>query len=166
MKPLTAKVILILFLAASTQMCQAQDKPKENCGNTKATTKIPQKKMSQLNVLGTPIALASVDPLTGYFRNGYCQTGENDYGLHVVAAVVTDDFLQYSKSQGNDLITPYPSSGFPGLKAGDVWCLCVMRWRDAYEAGFAPPVILEATNAKALQYVTLEQLKSIQNTPK
>lgn len=115
----------------------------------------------QLNVFGNPLELASIDPMTGFYRTGYCQTGDDDSGSHVVAAIVTDAFLQYSLSRGNDLISPYLPSGFPGLKAGNVWCLCALRWKEAYEAGVAPPVILEATNRKALQYVTLEQLKSV-----
>lgn len=113
---------------------------------------------TQHNVLGTELKLASKDPLTGFFRTGYCATDANDMGVHVVAAVVTDAFLEYSKAQGNDLISPYPPSGFPGLKAGNVWCLCALRWREALAAGVAPPVILEATNVKALDYVTLEEL--------
>lgn len=115
----------------------------------------------QKNVFGNPLELASIDPMTGFYRTGYCQTGVDDSGLHVVAAIVTDVFLQYSLSKGNDLITPYPPSGFPGLKAGDIWCLCVLRWKEAFEAGVAPPVILEATNRKALLYVTLEQLQGV-----
>jgi uncharacterized protein len=113
---------------------------------------------TQKNVLGTEIKLASIDPMTGYFRTGYCNTDANDRGLHVVAAVVTKEFLEYSKSQGNDLMTPYPASNFPGLKPGNVWCLCVLRWKEALAAGVAPPVILEATNIKALDYVSLEIL--------
>ena len=116
--------------------------------------------ISQKNVLGTDLKLASIDPITGFFRTGFCATDQNDRGVHVVAAVVTDEFLKYSLSKGNDLISPYPASGFPGLKAGNVWCLCAMRWKEALEAGVAPPVILEATNIKALEYVTLKELKS------
>jgi uncharacterized protein len=114
---------------------------------------------SEKNVLGTALKLASIDPMTGYFRTGYCSTDQNDRGVHVVAAVVTDDFLQYSKAQGNDLISAYPASGFPGLKAGNVWCLCALRWKEALAAGVAPPVILEATNVKALDFVSLDILK-------
>jgi uncharacterized protein len=114
---------------------------------------------TQKNVLGTALQLASINPLTGFFRTGYCTTDHNDRGLHVVAAVVTDAFLQYSKAQGNNLISPNPASGFPGLVAGDVWCLCALRWKEALAAGYAPPVILEATNIKALAYISLEDLK-------
>ena len=153
---------LILFLMIS-KLVYAQNKPvvKENC--VIATNKNPKKKpmeISQKNVLGTDLKLASIDPITGFFRTGFCATDQNDRGVHVVAAVVTDEFLKYSLSKGNDLISPYLASGFPGLKAGNVWCLCAMRWKEALEAGVAPPVILEATNIKALEYVTLKELKS------
>ncbi|MEM0541370.1 DUF2237 domain-containing protein [Flavobacterium sp. j3] len=117
---------------------------------------------TQKNVLGTDLQLASKNPLTGFYRTGFCSTDEKDRGVHVVAAVVTDEFLNYSLSRGNDLISPYPASGFPGLKAGNIWCLCAMRWKEALDAGVAPPVILEATNIKALQYITLEDLKNNQ----
>ena len=139
----------------------AQQKSQENCGNIKTKSKNIMTNMEQLNVLGKPLALASKNPITGFCRNGYCQTDAKDRGLHVVAAIVTDKFLQYSLSKGNDLISAYPASNFPGLKAGDVWCLCVLRWKEAFDAGVAPPVLLEATNIKALEYVTLEQLKSV-----
>jgi uncharacterized protein len=156
------KILLILILL-SNPIIHAQNKimPKENCGNIKTKQKMTKVESKQLNVLGKPLSLASIDPVTGFYRNGYCQTDANDKGLHVVAAIVTNEFLQYSKLNGNDLITPYPENNFPGLKAGDIWCLCVLRWKEAFDAGAAPPVLLEATNIKALQYVTLEQLKSI-----
>ncbi len=159
-KLLTA--LLFLFCQASFAQSKAKIKTivKENCFNTKAKKKMIAVDSSQQNVLGQPLVLASIDPITGYFRNGYCQTDANDRGLHVVAAIVTDAFLKYSLSQGNDLISAYPANNFSGLKAGDVWCLCVLRWKEALLAGVAPPVVLEATNIKALQYVTLEQLKS------
>ncbi len=114
---------------------------------------------TQKNVLGKPLELASKDPLTGYFRAGFCETDQNDYGVHVVAAVVTQEFLEYSKSRGNDLMTPFLPH-FPGLKAGDTWCLCALRWREALESGVAPPVVLESTNIKALEYVKLEDLEN------
>jgi uncharacterized protein len=133
----------------------------ENCGNTKINNNTEHKMQpKQLNVLGTELKLASIDPITGYFRTGYCETNNNDRGVHVVAAVVTDEFLQYSFKKGNDLISPYPASGFPGLKAGNVWCLCALRWKEAADAGVAPPIILEATNIKALDYVDLKILKA------
>ena len=139
----------------------AQQKSQENCGNIKTKSKKIMTNTKQLNVLGKPLALASKNPITGFYRNGYCQTDAKDRGLHVVAAIVTDKFLQYSLSKGNDLISAFPMNNFPGLKAGDIWCLCVLRWKEAFDAGVAPPVLLEATNIKALEYVTLEQLKSV-----
>jgi len=116
-----------------------------------------RKKRRVLNVLGKPLVPCSMNPVTGYFRNGYCSTGPTDAGTHVVCAVVTDKFLQFSKDHGNDLITPAP--GFPGLKAGDKWCLCAHRWKEAYEAGVAPSVVLESTNRAVLQIVPLKILK-------
>ncbi|MGA1343853.1 MAG: DUF2237 family protein [Hyphomonas sp.] len=114
--------------------------------------------MTPLNVLGAPLADCSHDPLTGYFRNGCCETGPMDLGSHTVCAVLTADFLQFSYTRGNDLITPRPGLAFAGLRPGDRWCLCVNRWREAWEAGCAPPVLLEATHAAALRSVTIEML--------
>lgn len=114
------------------------------------------------NVLGTPLANCSSEPLTGYFRDGCCNTGSGDYGLHLVCAEMTDEFLQYSFEQGNDLITPLPQHAFPGLKAGDCWCLCAARWREALDAGVAPPVNLEATHISTLEFIDLEDLQSHQ----
>ncbi len=113
-----------------------------------------------LNLLGTPLLPCSYDPLTGYFRDGCCNTNEHDEGSHVVCAKVTQAFLDFSLQQGNDLVTPRPEYRFRGLKAGDRWCLCTLRWKQAYEAGVAPPVVLESTHVRALDYVTLEQLQS------
>jgi len=113
-----------------------------------------------LNVLGTPLVPCSYDPLTGYFRDGCCNTDENDQGSHVVCAKVTQAFLDFSLQQGNDLVTPRPEHRFRGLKAGDRWCLCALRWKQAYIAGAAPKVVLESTHQRALDFVTLEQLKS------
>jgi uncharacterized protein len=161
---MSKKYLLIILLHSFVFFCKAQKKikvqTKENCGTTKPKKEIKKMETTQKNVLGTDLTLASIDPITGFFRTGYCNTDANDRGLHVVAAVVTDAFLLYSKANGNDLITPYPANNFTGLKAGNVWCLCVLRWKEALEAGVAPPVILEATNIKALEFVTLEQLKS------
>ncbi len=112
------------------------------------------------NVLGTPLQITGTDPLTGFYRDGFCCTGPQDSGKHVVAAVVTDAFLEFTLAMGNDLISPYLASNFPGLKAGDKWCLCVSRWKEALDAGFAPQIILEATHENALQHVTLEELKA------
>lgn len=113
-----------------------------------------------LNVLGTPLVPCSYDPLTGYYRDGCCNTDEHDQGSHVVCAKVTQAFLDFSLQHGNDLVTPRPEYRFAGLKAGDRWCLCALRYKQAYEAGVAPTVILESTHIRALDYVTLEQLKS------
>lgn len=148
---------ILLFIYSIFSFCQTN----ENCLIVKnKNPKIRKMETTQKNVLGTDLKLASLDPITGYFRTGFCATDSNDRGVHVVAAVVTDAFLKYSLSQGNDLISAYPASGFLGLKAGNVWCLCAMRWKEALKAGVAPPVILEATNIKALDYLTIEELKS------
>jgi uncharacterized protein len=111
------------------------------------------------NVLGTPLQSCSTQPLTGFTRNGCCETGPEDIGNHTVCAQVTEEFLAFSQSRGNDLSTPRPEYGFDGLKAGDRWCLCAARWHEAAEAGFAPPVILEATHERALEIVSLGDLK-------
>lgn len=116
--------------------------------------------MNALNVLGTPLQACSFDPLTGFFRDGCCHTDAHDHGTHVVCAKVTEEFLAYSLKRGNDLVTPRPEHRFSGLQDGDRWCLCVNRWLEAMHAGVAPPVYLEATHAKALEYVSLAQLRS------
>ena len=113
----------------------------------------------QKNVLGTELELCSMNPLTGFYRDGYCKTGDEDFGTHVISAVVTKEFLAFTKSKGNDLETPRPEYNFPGLKPGDKWCLCAKRWVEAEEAGVAPFIKLESTNKKALEYISLEQLK-------
>lgn len=110
------------------------------------------------NVLGDSLQTCSLDPLTGFFRDGCCHTGREDRGTHVVCAVMTAEFLTFTRSRGNDLSTPRPQWQFPGLKPGDRWCLCALRWREARDAGKAPPVHLEATHEKALDYVPLEVL--------
>lgn len=111
------------------------------------------------NVLGETLAICCTSPMTGFYRNGKCETGDNDRGKHVVCAQVTQEFLEFTQSQGNDLSTPLPLYGFPGLQPGDRWCLCASRWKEALEAGVAPPVILWATHEAALKYVSLEDLK-------
>jgi uncharacterized protein len=110
------------------------------------------------NVFGEPITVCSENPLTGFYRNGCCESRKDDAGRHMVCAVMTDEFLGFSKAMGNDLSTPMPQYNFPGLKAGDRWCLCVLRWKEAYDANMAPKVVLEATNEKALDFVTMEEL--------
>jgi len=112
-----------------------------------------------LNVLGTQLQTCSIEPLTGWLRDGCCRTGKGDHGVHVVCAKVSERFLEFSKLRGNDLSTPRPEYGFPGLKAGDRWCLCAQRWAEAFEAGFAPQVVLEATHASALEFADLADLK-------
>ena len=115
--------------------------------------------MNAKNVLGTELAPCSYDPLTGYFRDGCCNTDASDHGSHLICVRVTAQFLHFSKAAGNDLVTPSPQHRFSGLNPGDRWCLCALRWREALEAGVAPPVILEATHANALQFVTMAQLE-------
>lgn len=116
--------------------------------------------MTALNVLGSELQACSFDPLTGFYRDGCCQTDEHDQGSHVVCARLTADFLAFSLKRGNDLSTPRPERRFAGLRPGDRWCLCALRWKEALEAGVAPPVNLEATHAQVLRYVTLEQLQA------
>jgi|TARA_B110000263_G_scaffold3793_1_gene3199 uncharacterized protein (DUF2237 family) len=110
-----------------------------------------------INVLGSTLESCSVNPITGWFRDGCCNTDNSDFGRHIVCVVMTDVFLAFSKGAGNDLSTSSP--GFPGLKEGDRWCLCLSRWVEAYDAGMAPPVVLEATHESALDMVELEKLK-------
>jgi uncharacterized protein (DUF2237 family) len=112
------------------------------------------------NVLGEPIQPCGTDPPTGFYRDGCCNTGPGDVGLHLVCARMTAEFLAFSKRRGNDLVTPAPEWGFPGLKPGDRWCLCVTRWKEALEAGLAPPVDLDATHISALEFVELEELRA------
>ncbi|MBK8209492.1 MAG: DUF2237 domain-containing protein [Rhodospirillales bacterium] len=114
---------------------------------------------AQRNVLGEKLIDCSLRPMTGFFRTGCCETGPMDAGAHVVCTEVTAEFLAFSKSRGNDLSTPVPAFGFPGLQPGDRWCLCAARWREALDAGMAPRVVLAATHERALEYVTLEDLK-------
>lgn len=110
------------------------------------------------NALGGELQLCGLDPKTGYFRDGRCRTRGDDLGSHVVCAQVTDEFLQFSREHGNDLLTPVPAYDFPGLRPGDRWCLCVLRWREAHEAGLAPPVFLQATHERVLAVVELDVL--------
>lgn len=109
------------------------------------------------NVLGGKLEVCCTSPMTGFYRNGKCDTGTEDRGIHVVCAQVTQEFLSFTKERGNDLSTP--KSSFPGLKPNDKWCLCASRWKEAMDAGVAPPVILSATHESALEYVSLEELK-------
>lgn len=116
--------------------------------------------MTALNVLGTPLLACSYAPLTGYFRDGCCHTREDDTGSHVICARVTAEFLAFSQSVGNDLSTPRPEWRFAGLKPGDRWCLCALRWKEALAAGVAPPVVLQSCHVRALDHVSLDDLKA------
>jgi uncharacterized protein (DUF2237 family) len=113
----------------------------------------------QRSVLGLPLVPCSMDPLTGFYRDGCCTTGQDDTGRHVVCCRVTREFLEFSVSRGNDLVTPRPDYRFPGLKPGDQWCVCALRWCEALDAGVAPPVILEATHEAVLRFVSLDDLR-------
>ena len=115
--------------------------------------------VSALNVLGEPLDICSIKPMTGFYRDGCCNTGREDAGSHTVCVVMTAEFLQFSKERGNDLSTPVPEFGFPGLKPGDRWCLCAPRWQEALQAGRAPRVVLRATHEGALSYSSLADLK-------
>lgn len=114
---------------------------------------------ASLNVLGEPLGTCSENPLTGFFRDGCCNTSAEDFGVHTVCVRVTEEFLEFSRSKGNDLITPRPEFGFAGLKPGDQWCLCAARWKEAMTAGVAPRVILQSTHAATLRVVGLADLK-------
>jgi len=121
---------------------------------------IQETKVSEArNVLGGLLQVCSVSPMTGFMRDGICHTGLQDIGSHTVCVQITDAFLQYSQSRGNDLVTPVPEYDFPGLQAGDRWCVCAARWLEAAEDGVAPPVVMEATHARALQTVALADLE-------
>jgi uncharacterized protein (DUF2237 family) len=117
------------------------------------------------NVLGGELVPCSLDPLTGFYRNGCCDTGGDDLGVHVVCARVTAEFLAFSKAAGNDLSTPQPAFGFAGLQPDDQWCLCADRWVEAFEAGAAPHVVLESTHARALEWISLDDLRAHQARP-
>lgn len=119
----------------------------------------PRAPRRALNVLGEPLAPCSMRPLTGFYRDGCCNTGYDDVGIHTVCARMTKEFLEFSKSRGNDLVTPAPQYGFPGLKPGDQWCVCAGRWKEALDAGVAPPVVLAATHEETLAIVSLADLK-------
>jgi uncharacterized protein (DUF2237 family) len=112
------------------------------------------------SVLGSPLMPCSVAPITGFFRDGCCNTGPEDHGSHTVCVELTAEFLAFSKKVGNDLSTPMPQYGFPGLNPGDRWCLCAPRWEEARRAGFAPPVLLEATHLGALEHCSLDHLRA------
>ena len=112
------------------------------------------------NVLGTDLQCCGTKPMTGYFRDGFCKTSDSDRGSHVVASIVDKKFLDYTRQMGNNLSSPNPMYNFPGLKPGDRWCVCALRWKEAFKAGCAPKVILEATHIKSLEYLDIEDLIS------
>ncbi len=112
-----------------------------------------------LNVLGEPLQTCCESPMTGFYRDGCCNTGPDDFGVHTVCVRATAEFLEFSRARGNDLTTPVPEHGFPGLKPGDRWCLCAARWKEALDAGVAPRVVLTATHEATLEYASLEELK-------
>lgn len=111
------------------------------------------------NVLGEPLQTCCESPMTGFYRDGCCNTGPDDFGVHTVCVQTTAEFLEFSRARGNDLTTPVPEHGFPGLKPGDRWCLCAARWKEALDAGVAPRVVLTATHEATLEYASLEELK-------
>lgn len=113
----------------------------------------------QKNVFGEELETCSTSPMTGFYRDGCCGTGPEDIGMHVVCTEVTTEFLEFSKSRGNDLSTPNPEFGFPGLKPGDRWCVCALRWKEAMDNGYASPVVLASTNESVLEVISLEDLK-------
>ena len=113
----------------------------------------------QLNIFKEPLEACSFDPVTGFFRSGCCETSEQDTGSHTVCAIMTEEFLKFSKSKGNDLSTPVTAFDFPGLNSGDRWCLCAARWLEAYEAGSAPSIIARATHRRALEIIPMEVMK-------
>ena len=118
------------------------------------------------NILGTDLKCCGTKPMTGYFRDGFCRTTETDRGRHVVACIVNEKFLHFTRQMGNNLSSPNPMYNFPGLKPGDKWCVCALRWKEAFDAGCAPEVILEATHEKSLDYVNLDDLISMSSDTK
>ena len=157
MKKLGFSIFVLALFTALNLSAQTCEKPVKRQKKSEKMTISTNETKQQLNILGEKLQPCCFEPLTGYTRNGSCETIDNDYGNHVICATVSQEFLDFSKSKGNDLMssTPY----FPGLKAGDKWCLCALRWREALEAGVAPPVNIASTHSKALQFVSLEDLK-------
>jgi uncharacterized protein (DUF2237 family) len=140
----TVRIILLIFLIFTHGVsAMAEEKIKDRAKN----------------ILGTELQSCCTEPMKGFFRDGYCNTNQMDQGTHVVCAIVTDEFLDFTRSRGNDLSTPRPEFQFPGLKSGDGWCLCALRWKEAYEAGVAPPLKPEATHKKVLDFISKETLE-------
>ena len=146
-------IMLVLILAISTALYF-----KNRHNSAPASTMIVNTAKAR-NVFGEQLQPCCFDPMTGYFRDGFCRTASHDFGTHVVCAEMTASFLAFTKSRGNDLSNPRPEYHFPGLQPGDRWCLCALRWKEAEEAGKAPPVILASTDERALKYIPLETLK-------
>lgn len=167
---ITIVFVMLLFNIAATRGLQRCTRPAlverlwKRTGTCIRASAMPgratQVSSRPLNVLGTELTCCCTSPRTGFYRDGFCQTGPQDVGRHTVCARVTTEFLEFSRSRGNDLITPMPNYNFPGLRDGDKWCLCVSRWKEAFDAGVAPPIVLEATHSAALDVVTLEQLRA------
>jgi len=124
---------------------------------------LTEQSAAPVNVLGDALQPCSTEPMTGFYRTGCCESGPDDEGMHTVCVIMTERFLAFSKAAGNDLSTPHPEWGFPGLQPGDRWCLCAPRWQEALEQGYAPQVILEATHQRTLEIVELADLEAHQN---
>lgn len=152
------KVLLVSIFLIISFSCSSSLNRKESCNTNGIATNISMEN-DALNIYGQPLGSCCTDPMTGFYRNGFCQTGRDDYGTHIACAVVTNEFLEYSKAQGNDLITPNSNYHFPGLKPGDKWCLCITRWLEAVKEGVAPPLDLQATHQNALQYCSKDLLE-------
>jgi uncharacterized protein (DUF2237 family) len=146
-------VIATCILGSCAMGQQCEQRPREESGMKK------EEISGSKNVLGQPLQQCGCTPITGFYRNGFCETGARDHGSHTVCAVMTEEFLAFTKKRGNDLSSPAPQFNFPGLKSGDRWCLCVSRWKEAYDAGVAPPVILEATHERALGIASIDELR-------
>ena len=144
-----------LLLALALTQCRTAPAPAD-----RGAQQAPRRATAPRNVEGGPLALCSTQPLTGWRRDGYCDTDDADRGTHVVCAEVTQRFLEFTRSRGNDLSTPRPEHRFAGLRPGDRWCLCALRWREALDAGVAPPVIPQATHVRALSFVSAESLRA------
>jgi uncharacterized protein (DUF2237 family) len=159
------RVLVLLFVIQSimvgiTTCGLAPDVMGQQCELRSEESRMENEKESESkNVLGQPLQQCGCSPMTGFYRDGFCETGERDRGSHTVCAVMTEEFLSFTKKRGNDLSTPAPQFNFPGLKSGDRWCLCVSRWKEAYDAGVAPPVILEATHEGALRVASIHELQ-------
>ncbi len=148
--------LIMLLLILSNVACQSNTAYVQNTRQMQTNEQPMVAKIPTNNILNEKIEPCCFAPLTGYFRDGFCHFDEDDYGVHLICAVMTDDYLQFSKSLGNDLITPKPERRFPGLKAGDKWCLCVSRWEEAYRQGVAPKIDLHATHQKVAQMIPID----------